>query len=62
MLITLKAIRKKENEDRKFLAGVNGIDLDASDEPDDITNLKGFQAAQDGFGIDQGLGFISLEG
>lgn len=44
------------------MAGVNGIDLDASDEPDDITNLKGFQAAQDGFGIDQGLGFISLEG
>lgn len=65
LLITLKAARKKEDEGRKFLAGINGIDLqDNAEEPDysDVTDLsQNFQAKKEGFGINEGLGFMSME-
>lgn len=63
--MTLKASRKKEDEARKFLAGINGIDLqDNAEEKEysDIIDLnKSFQAEKEGFGTNEGLGFMSME-
>lgn len=57
MLITLDASRKKDAADKKFLAALQGVDLDeTSPEGEDIAKIKGFRAQQDGFGIGEGLG------
>lgn len=61
LLATLSAIRKKDERDKKFLASLQGIDLDensSSPEEEDIAKLKGFRAKQDGFGIGLGLGHV----
>lgn len=60
LLITLKAMRDKASQERKFLAAIQGIDLDEDNEKGDIADLKGVHA-QDGFGIGMGLGY-SVEG
>lgn len=58
----LEASRKKNYEDKKFLAAVNGVELDEeTDEESDITDLQGYSAQQEGFGIDMGLGFTLME-
>jgi len=58
----LEASRKKNYEDKKFLAAVNGVELDEGpDEESDITDLQGYSAQQEGFGIDMGLGFTVME-
>ena len=52
-------MRKKDMADKKFLAALQGVDLEEnSSGEDDITSLKGFQAQQDGFGIGLGLGHV----
>jgi len=57
LLVTLDAMRKKDAEDKKFLAALQGVDLDeASSEGEDIAKITGFRAQQDGFGIGEGLG------
>ena len=49
--------------DRKFFAAIEGIDLDEQEEPlGDITKLNGYQAAQEGFGIGMGLGYMEIDG
>jgi hypothetical protein len=60
LMMILKAIKNKDGQERKFLAAIQGIDLE-SDEDDkgDITELKGYQAQQEGFGIGLGLGYES---
>mgnify|MGYP006277781633 CR=1 FL=1 len=59
LLATLDAMRKKDMADKKFLAALQGVDLEEnSSGEDDITSLKGFQAQQDGFGIGLGLGHV----
>ena len=60
LLVTLDAIRKKNKADQKFLAALQGIDLDEeiSSSEDDIVKIKGFRAQQEGFGIGEGLGHI----
>ncbi len=59
MLATLSAIRKKTEEEQKFLAALQGIELEEkTSQGDDITKLKGFQAQQEGFGVGLGLGHI----
>lgn len=55
LLLTLKAIRDKDSQQRKFLAAIQGIDLEEN-EKEDIADLKGVHA-QDGFGIGMGLGY-----
>lgn len=57
LLATLKAIREKENRHNKFLAAIQGVDLD--EEKEDITTLKGIHANKEGFGIGLGLGYIA---
>ena len=57
LLATLKAIREKEHRNNKFLAAMQGIDLE--EEKEDITTLKGIHANKEGFGIGMGLGYVS---
>lgn len=59
MLVTLDAIRKKDATDKKFLAALQGVDLDEdSSQGEDIAKISGYRAQQDGFGIGEGLGHI----
>ena len=59
LLATLDAVRKKDAADKKFLAALQGVDLDEdSSVGEDITSIKGARAKQDGFGIGLGLGHI----
>jgi hypothetical protein len=60
LIVTVNAIREKESRDRKFAAAIQGIDLDAEEVVDDITDLKGLAAAQEGFGIGFGLGYMEI--
>lgn len=58
LLATISAIRDKENNERKFNAAIQGIDLDEETAPPaDITTLSGGAAARSGFGIGMGLGY-----
>lgn len=58
-MITLKAVNERDARDKKFLAALQGVDLEEnSSEDEDITKIKGFRAAQDGFGIGLGLGHV----
>jgi hypothetical protein len=56
----LDASRKKDYEDKKFSAALQGVELDEEQEVNDIADLKGYAASQEGFGIGQGLGFMSM--
>ena len=60
----LDASRKKEYEDKKFSAAIQGVELDenASKEMFDIADLTGFAASQEGFGIGEGVGIINMSG
>ena len=67
LIAILDAIRKKEDRERKFSAALQGVDLGDTveekqnhGEANDVTNLKGFQAAESGFGIGLGLGYAEI--
>lgn len=61
LIVTVNAIREKESRDRKFSAALQGIDLDEDEAVNDITDLKGLAAAQEGFGIGMGLGYMEID-
>lgn len=59
----LDASREKEKRGNKFLAAINGVELDEEEsaEPVDISSLKNsMHASQEGFGVNEGLGFLEL--
>lgn len=58
----LESSAEKDKDDKKFLAALQGIDLDDNNEPEDVLTLKGVAAAQAGIGINMGLGYESMEG
>lgn len=58
LLKILDASRDREHENRKFLAALKGIDLDKDNKPEDLTDLKGAEAYNKGFGIGYGIGHI----
>lgn len=61
-MLTLKAISEKDSRDKKFLAALQGVDLEEnSSQDEDIAKIKGFRASQDGFGIGLGLGHVVEE-
>lgn len=61
-MLTLKAINEKDSKDKKFLAALQGVDLEEnSSQDEDIAKVKGFRASQDGFGIGLGLGHVVEE-
>jgi len=61
LIVTVNAIREKESRDRKFSAALQGIDLDEEEAVNDITDLKGLVAANEGFGIGFGLGYMEID-
>ncbi len=61
LLATLNAQRKVKYEEQKFLAMIQGIDISDSDRTSDITDLKGANAVQQGFGVGVGLGHSVME-
>jgi hypothetical protein len=56
----IEASRNRQLEDRKFLAAINGVELDQESTESDIVELSGANARHEGFGIDEGLGFIQM--
>ena len=67
LLVTINAVREKERRDRIFFAALQGVDLEdemeSSSKPMyEIVDLKGYAAAQEGFGIGMGLGYSELGG
>lgn len=61
LLKILDAARNKDLQDKKFMAQIQGIDLDKDESTEDLADLKGIHASQAGFGIGLGIGY-SLEG
>lgn len=63
LMVTLNAIRDKDHRDKKFLAAMQGVDIDeGQEEIEDVTSLNNKRvAATEGFGIDEGLGFMVME-
>jgi len=67
LMATLKAIRDKEDRERKFLAAIQGVDLDADSKEEkveeDVTSLMNpHTASKEGFGVGEGLGFMQMGG
>lgn len=62
LILTLKASRDREHRERKFLAAMQGVDLDENqEESEDVLELSNNRkSVQEGFGINEGLGFINL--
>jgi len=59
----LDASRKKDYEDKKFSASLQGVELDEPGQVvQDIADLKGYAANQEGFGIGLGIGIMSIGG
>ena len=64
LVATINAMREKESREQKFMAALQGVDLDEEEESrkEDVTSLVGGKAAKEGFGIGMGLGHIVQEG
>lgn len=78
LIQTFKSMQKTESEKRKFLAGIQGVDLNEEEvtqegptfddikrralgieaSADDVVSLQGQLAAETGFGIGAGLGYV----
>jgi hypothetical protein len=58
----IEAIRNKDNNDKRFIAAVNGVDLEEQEEkPGDVSDLLNARVAKDeGFGFNEGLGFMQM--
>ena len=56
------AIRKKDYEDKKFLAALQGVDLEEQSKgSEDVSDLKNARLSkEEGFGVNEGLGFLEL--
>ena len=42
------------------MAAIQGVELDDESSKEDVLDLKGLSAQHDGFGIDHGLGAITM--
>lgn len=62
-MATLNASRDREHRERKFLAAMQGVDIDeAPEEVEDVSSLMNTRTAQqEGFGAGEGLGFMQME-
>jgi len=63
----INALREKEARENRFMAAIQGIDLEESSDtaPEqkdlgDIKSVQGYAAAQEGFGIGMGLGYMEI--
>lgn len=62
LILTVESIRDREHRHNKFLAAMQGVDLDEETVTRDITTLSGSAAEKAGFGINQGLGYEKVGG
>ena len=63
LVVIVEALRKKDNDDKRFTAAVNGVDLEEDEPANDITELNSRNvASSEGFGVNEGLGFMQMEG
>ena len=54
--------REQKAEDREFLAAINGVEFDKDKEQEDVLDLNNpYAAKEEGFGINEGLGFMQME-
>jgi hypothetical protein len=62
LIAAMEASRKKEDRDRKFFAAINGVDLEEElKSSGDVAELMNTRvASQEGFGVDEGLGFMKM--
>ena len=58
-MATLGAIVKKDFEDKKFMASLQGVDLEGEQKVEDIVSVTGSAASKEGFGVGLGLGYVS---
>ena len=56
----MNAHRKSQREQQRFFAAIQGIDL-SDDEPRDLAELAGADAAVAGFGVGMGIGHARME-
>lgn len=66
LIALLDSVRKKDYEDKKFFAAIQGVDLEKDSQPvedaGDVTDLMNPRiATKEGLGINEGLGFLQLE-
>lgn len=62
LVATLQAQRKMKRDEQKFFAAIQGIEIpDDNVVQSDITDLRGFRASQEGFGIGKGLSHSVVE-
>jgi hypothetical protein len=62
LMAMIEALRKREERERIFSAAINGVDLEDNSNGGDVTDLqKGQTAQEEGFGINEGLGFMQME-
>jgi len=62
-MATIESIRNKDNNDKKFVAAINGVELEKNDQEisNDITDLNSARvASSEGFGLNEGLGFMQM--
>jgi hypothetical protein len=67
LMALIEFTRKKDYDDKMFLAKMNGLDVDNQESEtvertSDILVNQGYAAQQEGFGINEGLGYIELGG
>ena len=62
LILTVESLRDKEHRHHKFLAAMQGVDLDEETVTRDITTLNGSTAEKTGFGIGQGLAYEQVGG
>ena len=55
LIATLNAERERRQDERKFMAAVQGIDI-SDKEPVNITDISPYEVAQTGFGVGLGIG------
>jgi len=63
LMATIESIRNKDNNDKKFVAAINGVELEKNDQDvaNDITDLNSARvASSEGFGLNEGLGFMQM--
>ena len=65
LIVIINSIREKEHRERKFMAALQGVDLDEEEKEEynprnDILSLVGTERAEAGFGIGLGLGYMEV--
>jgi hypothetical protein len=65
LILIINSIREKEHREHKFIAALQGVDLDEEeldqeDKSRDILTLVGTERSEAGFGIGLGLGYMEV--